>query len=99
MEIALARLADTGDIKSAFNLMGIKRDIDLLGWKHYVKDFTLIILAIVIFSYFTAIYFEIDIINYIWDIFWMLLVFVTQYWGIGVIYREIKEKKSHLVES
>lgn len=99
MEIALARLADTGDIKSAFNLKGIKRDIDLLGWKHYVKDFTLIILAIVIFSYFTAIYFEIDIINYIWDVFWMLLVFVTQYWGIGVIYSEIKEKKSHLVES
>ena len=50
MEIALARLADTGSIVAAFNLPEIKKDIDILGWKNYVKEYTAIILAIVLIS-------------------------------------------------
>ena len=56
MEIAIARLADTGSIISAFNLLGIERDIGTMGWRNYMKDYTAIILAIVIFTYFNYLF-------------------------------------------
>lgn len=91
LEIALARLADTGSIKDAFNLMGIKRDIDAIGWKHYAKEYTGIVLTIVIFAYLAYIVIPFDIINYIWDVFLYLLMFATQFFGIGEIYAKVKE--------
>ncbi len=93
MEIALARLADTGSIISAFDLVGIKRNIDLIGWKHYAKDYTFIVLAIVLFSSLTHIVFPVDILNYAWDVLLFLFMFVTQYWGIGTIYCKFKRKE------
>ena len=50
MEIALAKLADTGSILKAFNLLSIKRSIDVIGWKKYAKEYTLIVLTIVILT-------------------------------------------------
>ena len=93
MEIALARLADTGKLRSAFNLVGIKRNIDEIGWGEYAKDYTMIVIAMAIFSYLTIIVFPIDILNYVWGVFLYLLMFVTQFWGIGLIYSKVKEKQ------
>lgn len=93
LEIALARLADTGSIKDAFNLMGIKRDIDAIGWWYYVKEYTGIVLTIVIFAYLVYIVIPIDFINYIWNVFCYMLMFATQFFGIGEIYCTIKEKE------
>ena len=93
VEIALARLADTGSLKSAFNMRGIKRDIDAIGWRNYAKDYTGIVLTIVIFSYFSDIVIPFDILNYVWAVFIYMLMFATQFWGIGNIYRKIKEKE------
>ena len=94
MEIALARLADTGNILAAFNLKEIKKDIDIAGWRHYAKDYTFMIIAIVLFFSFEHMNFQIDFLNVIWEILLDLLAFVTQFMGIGAIYAEIKAKKS-----
>lgn len=94
MEIAIARLADTGSILSAFNLLEIKKNIDTMGWVRYAKDYTLIILAIVIFSYLKHMVFPFDILNYMWTVLLSFFIFATQYLGIGAVYSKIKKKES-----
>ena len=90
MEIAIARLADTGQILSAFKFNSIKKDIDTIGWKHYAKHYTLIILAIVLFGSLSYVKIPNLILNYIWVIILNFLMFTTQFLGIGAIYSEIK---------
>ena len=90
MEIAIARLADTGRILSSFNLSGIKNNIDTIGWVHYTKEYTLIILAIVLFGSLSYVKIPNLILNYIWAIILNFLMFTTQFLGIGAIYSEIK---------
>ena len=90
MEIAIARLADTGRILSAFNFSGIKNNIDAIGWDHYTKEYTLIILAIVLFGSLSYVKIPNLILNYIWAIILNFLMFTTQFLGIGAIYSEIK---------
>lgn len=93
MEIALARLADTGSLKSAFELVEIKKDIDTIGWRNYAKDYTRIVIAIVFFAYITVIQIPNDILNFVWCSLLNLFIFVTQYLGIGAIYSYVKEKE------
>ncbi len=93
MEIAIARLADTGSILTAFKFAEIKRDIDTLGWRHYTKDYTLIILALVIFSSLSYLTIPVSILDYVWKIALKLFLLATQFLGIGAVYAEIKEKK------
>ena len=90
MEIAIARLADTGRILSAFNFSGIKNNIDAIGWDHYTKEYTLIILVIVLFGSLSYVKIPNLILNYIWAIILNFLMFTTQFLGIGAIYSEIK---------
>ena len=90
MEIAIARLADTGQILSAFKFNSIKKDIDTIGWKHYAKHYTLIILAIVLFGSLSYVKIPNLILNYIWVIILNFLMFTTQFLGIGAIYSKIK---------
>ena len=90
MEIAIARLADTGQILSSFNLSGIKNNIDTIGWVHYTKEYTLIILVIVLFGSLSYVKIPNLILNYIWTIILNFLMFTTQFLGIGAIYSEIK---------
>ena len=66
----------------------------MVGWRHYAKDYTIIVLAIVIFEFLSYIVIPIPILEYIWVILIDLFLFVTQFLGIGRIYSEIKEKKS-----
>ena len=94
MEIAIARLADTGRILSAFNFSGIKNNIETIGWLHYTKDYTLIILAIFLFGSLSYVEIPNIILNYIWIIILNFLIFVTQFLGIGAIYSEIKGNES-----
>jgi hypothetical protein len=99
MEIALARLADTGNLISAFNLVGIKEDINAIGKWNYVKEFTIIVLAIALFTALKYIVIPVPILNYIWDVLLAFLIFVTQFWCIGAIYSVVKEKKSDSFEN
>ena len=88
------RLADTGRILSAFNFSGIKNNIETIGWLHYTKDYTLIILAIFLFGSLSYVEIPNIILNYIWIIILNFLIFVTQFLGIGAIYSEIKGNES-----
>lgn len=94
LEIALARLADTGKFLSAFNIVGIFKDINLVGWGHYARDCTSIIVAIVILCLLKAFIIPISIIEYLVDVILSLLIFATQFLGIGAIYAEVKDKSS-----
>ncbi|WP_406535288.1 DUF4013 domain-containing protein [Methanobrevibacter sp.] len=93
MEISLAKLADTGSIFSALNFMSIKRDIDVVGWRHYAKDYTLIALAIVFLTYLISFDIPFIFIDSIFDMILTFLIFATQYLGIGAVYCEIKDLK------
>jgi len=95
-EIALARLADSKKILSAFDFKAIKKSIDCYGWIHYTKHFTLIIFAMVILSYLQGIKLSNPFLNILSNVFFGLLVFVTQFLCIGTIYREIKETESRV---
>lgn len=94
MEIGLARLAYTGRILSSFNLLGIKRDIDLIGWGHYAKSYTIMIVSIVVFLSLGHIVIPEFFLNYVWNIILFLFAFATQFLGIGEIYNEIVAAKS-----
>ncbi|WP_342764268.1 DUF4013 domain-containing protein [uncultured Methanobrevibacter sp.] len=95
-EIGLARLADTKSLFSAFNFKAIYRSIELFGWRHYARDLTSIVVAIVILTFIQnnlPEFFGIDLL------LWMLLgvlIFATQYLGIGAVYCNIKDNEKRL---
>lgn len=94
IEIALARLADTGKLLSAFNIVAIHKNISAVGWGHYAKDCTAIIVAIVMLALLRAHMLPIPILEYVSDVFLSLLIFATQFLGIGAVYAEIKDKSN-----
>ena len=96
LEIALARLADKGKITSALNLYAIKRCLGTIGWGSYTLDYTKLILAIAILAY---IKYGIDFVfigNEVLDMLIGVLIFITEFIGIGMIYKVYKVKTSHL---
>lgn len=95
MEMALAKLADTGSILDAFNLSNIKRTIDLIGWRLYAKHFTVIILLLGFFSLMIDVDLPIFVLDCISKVFLGLLLFITQYWGIGAVYSIAKRNQSN----
>ena len=92
----MARLADTKSLFSAFNFKAIYRSIELFGWRHYARDLTSIVVAIVILTFIQnnlPEFFGIDLL------LWMLLgvlIFATQYLGIGAVYCNIKDNEKRL---
>lgn len=95
MEIALAKLADTGSIRDAFDFKSIKETIDVIGWGLYAKHYTVIILLLGFFSLLIDVDLPIFVIDAVFKVFLGLLLFTTQYWGIGAIYRIYKMKQSN----
>ncbi|WP_407392682.1 DUF4013 domain-containing protein [Methanobrevibacter sp.] len=92
-EVALARLADTKSIMAAFDLKAIYRIIDLFGWRHYARDYTSIIVVIVILTFIES---HLPVVYGIDDFVGMflgLLIFAAQYLGIGAVYCNIKDKE------
>ena len=93
LEIALARLADTKKVLPSFNLLSIERTIGVIGWWNYTKDCTLIILAIVILTLIKDYRIPVSFLDFIVDIFLELLIFATEFLGIGAIYSQYKDKQ------
>ena len=91
MEIALARLADGGKLKEAFDFYGIKKVIDVIGWNSYAIDYTKIVLAVVILVSLNAFFAPYGILGLIMGVITDMLAFTVEYRGIGNIYREYKE--------
>ena len=93
MEISLARLADGGRIIDAFNILSIKKCIDTIGWRHYTVDYTKIMISITILAY---LQYGIDYFGFfsnILDLNIGLLIFIIEFIGIGMIYKDYKIKK------
>ena len=91
MEIALARLADTGRLRGSFNLRTIKRIIDVIGWRYYAKECTLIILAMVFLGFLKSYEIPIHYLDFVVDFVLALLIFATQFMGFGAAYAKFKE--------
>lgn len=92
MEMGLAKLADTGRFLDAFNLIKIKKIIDIIGWRLYAKHYTVIIFLLWVFSLLIDVETPFFVLDYIFKVFLGLLLFITQYWGIGAVYRIYKIK-------
>lgn len=99
MELALARLADGGKLKDAFNFIRIKHAIDVIGWKNYTIDYTKIILAIVILTHLSSYKLEIPVADDIIDFVLSFLIFVVQFMGIGYVYKAYADKKLEIDEN
>ena len=91
IEIAIAKLADSGNILSSFNFLSIKRSIDIVGWRNYAKDYTMIILAITFMSFLISIEIPNTFIDSLVDMILSFLIFATEYLGIGAVYCKIKD--------
>ena len=91
MEIALARLADGGKLRDAFDFRGIKHTIDIIGWKEYTIDYTKIVLAVVILIFLNGVFKSYAGISIFAGVITDILAFIVEYRGIGNIYREYKE--------
>ena len=92
-EIGLARLADTKSLFGAFDFKAIFKLIDSFGWRHYARDLTSIVVAISILTFIQTNlpeFFGIEVI--IWAILGVL-IFATQYLGIGSVYCNIKDNE------
>lgn len=91
MEIALARLADGGNLPDAFDFHGIKNVIDVIGWTSYAIDYTKIVLAFVILLSINNLSHLFGEINILVSVITDFMMFIVEYRGIGNIYREYKE--------
>lgn len=93
MEIALARLADGGKLKNAFDLSRIKHVIDVIGWKSYAIRYTRIIIAIVLLSYLIYYRATFPLLDMVIDSFLYFLMFVIEFLGMGHIYKVYIDNK------
>jgi len=91
MEIGLAKLADTNSFWQAFNFVSIKRSIDVMGWRNYAKEYTLIVLTIVFLSYLTAFQTSFTFLDSLIGMILSFFIFATQFLGIGAVYCRIKD--------
>lgn len=99
MELAIARLADGGRLKEAFNFSKIKRAIDIIGWRNYFKDYTKLVFSIIFLSFLIQIQIPIDILETIADTFFNFLIFAIEFVCVGHIYKVYIDKKSEIQTS
>lgn len=92
MEVAISKFADTKKFLHSFNIYAIFKDIHTVGWYDYAKEFTTILLAMVILSYIQNIHVGNAAIDFIIFYLFDFGVFVTQFMGIGIAYKNIKAK-------
>ena len=94
MELALARLADGGQLRKSFNFVGIKHAIDIIGWKNYTIGYTKIILIIVVFFHINKFFDPYYGLNVIIGTLSLFVVFIIEYRGMGVVYKIYTDKKN-----
>ncbi|MBQ9159959.1 MAG: DUF4013 domain-containing protein [Methanobrevibacter sp.] len=94
MELALARLADGGKLKNAFNFPRIKHAIDIIGWRKYAWGYTKIILSIIILTFVVHYSIPVRIIDSVLDAVLSFLIFIIEFIGIGNVYKVYVDSKS-----
>lgn len=98
MELALAKLAESGKLRNAFRFFKIRQAIDIIGWREYAIDYSKIILSIVVLTFLLRYEIPVNIIDSSIDAVLSFMIFIIEYVGIGRIYREYLIKKSKIVE-
>lgn len=93
MELALARLADGGKLKNAFNFPHIKHAIDIIGWRKYAWGYTKIIFSIVILTFIIHYNIPVRIIDSVVDAVLSFFVFIIEFIGIGNVYKVYVDSK------
>lgn len=93
MELALARLADGGKLKNAFNFPRIKHAIDIIGWRKYAWGYTKIIISIVLLTFIIHYNIPVRIIDSVFDAVLSFLVFIIEFIGIGNVYKVYVDSK------
>lgn len=91
MEIGLAVIAHGGTLKDAFKFSFLKKIIDKIGWIDYAMGYTKIILAIVILTYLKYGINMSPLPNTFFDLLIGLLIFVIEYRGMGLAYKNAKD--------
>ncbi|WP_458405636.1 DUF4013 domain-containing protein [Methanobrevibacter sp.] len=94
MEIALARLANGGQLRQAFNFPRIKHVIDIIGWKKYAIGYSKIIFSVVILLFINNHLMNDDIISLLISFLISVLIFVIEYRGMGSVYKVYLENKT-----
>lgn len=92
LEVAVAKLADTDSLWHSFNIVSIFRDIHSIGWLFYAKEFTIVLLAMVILMYLQNVHVNNATIDFIINNVFEFAIYVTQFIGVGMAYKDIKEK-------
>lgn len=92
LEVAVAKLADTDSLWHSFNIVSIFRDIHSIGWLFYAKEFTIVLLAMVILMYLQNVHVNNATIDFIIKNVFEFAIYVTQFIGVGMAYKDIKEK-------
>ncbi len=94
MELALARLADGGNLKEAFNFARIKHAIDVIGWKRYTLGYSKIIFCVIILTFVHShLISPYGFINVTCGVILDMLTFVIEYRGIGIVYKVYTDAK------
>jgi len=91
-------LADTERFWHSFNLVSIFNDIQSVGWVFYAKEFTMVLLAMVILMYFQNVHVNNTVIDFIINNVFDFAVYVTQFLGVGLAYSHIKQKQKKETE-
>ncbi len=86
MEIALGMIADGEPFKNSFNLKLIKEKIDIIGWKDYGIEYSMVITSIVLLTAIGNLLADIVILTVITN----FLTFVIEFVAMGVIYKKIR---------
>ena len=86
LEIALANLLDDGKFIDSFNFKLIKHYIDNIGWMEYAKDYTALLLTVLII---TGLEF-IPVSKFVMFNLSLILVFMVEFCAINVIFKKMK---------
>ncbi len=86
MEIGLGMLADGEPFKNSFNLKLIKHKIDIIGWKDYGIEYSMVVTSIVILTAISNIFADFTILTVIVN----FLIFIIEFVAMGVIYKKIR---------
>ena len=93
-KIGLGTLANGGSIKDAFNFSRIRHILDIIGLKEYIIDYSKIILSVVILMFINKIFDPFGTVNIIVGVVTNFLIFIIEFRGVGLIYKEYLELKS-----
>ena len=82
----MAHLADGGRFLDSFNLKLLKIYVDKIGWVTYIKDYTAVLLLLLVFTLFDFV----PVITAFMSTLSVMLILIVEFSSIGFIFRKTK---------